>query len=353
MKILAIETSCDETSASVVERKSGAQFVRVLSLVTSTSLPEHAMTGGIIPESAARRQIEYILPVVRQALTDGGCGEIGDIRKNIDAIAVTQGPGLIGSLLVGVECAKTLSYLSSTPLIVVNHLLAHLYANFVQDENAQNDEKKISFPTFPFIGLIVSGGHTDILLFKSHSDFKWLGGTRDDAIGEALDKIGRKLGLSYPAGPEIEKRAGKIKACSIKFNSPLLHSDDFDFSFSGLKTEVARYIDSSKNLTTPEIDEICYATQKAAFDVVVAKTFRAAEVYNTSSIVVGGGVAANQNLFELFCDEKQKKKLGVEIFFPKKKYTTDNAAMIGAFAAFNPGSVLWKEVRAMPELYFA
>ncbi len=342
MKILAIETSCDETSAAVVEKGHESNVVEVLSLVTSSSLLEHAKTGGIIPERAARMQLEYMLPVVSEALKKYlDCDSRLTLEKHIDTIAVTSGPGLIGSLLVGVECAKTLSYVFKKPLIPVNHLLAHLYANFI------SENKNYMVPDFPFIGLIISGGHTDLLLFKDHDKYTWLGGTRDDAIGEALDKIGRKLGLAYPAGPEIEKRALKVSKTSLRFQSPLIDADNFDFSFSGLKTEVARYIDM-RDLSKEDVKEICFATQKAAFDVIIKKTLKAASQYMARSIVVGGGVAANLRL-----KVELEKMSNIPTFFPEKKYTVDNAAMIGAWALFHPEPSKLSEVLASPEMYFA
>ena len=351
MKILAIETSCDETSASVVNYCENSNCVSVLSLVTSSSLPEHAKIGGIIPESAARRQLEYMIPVVEGALNGYSPRDACEMLKSdIDAIAVTCGPGLIGSLLVGVECAKTLSYVFEKPLIPVNHLLAHLYANFICKGDNES-ECKVMQIGFPFIGLIVSGGHTDLLLFESHDKYTWIGGTRDDAVGEALDKIGRKVGLSYPAGPEIESCAKGVTSSSIVFHSPLIKTEDFDFSFSGLKTEVARYIESAQKLSDLEISEICFATQKAAFEVIVKKTFSAALKYGAKSIVVGGGVAANLKLFEMFEEAAEETK--VNVFFPEKKYTTDNAAMIGAWAAFHPKASDPMKVSADPEMYFA
>ena len=195
MIILGIETSCDETSGGVVEKEQNSQSVKLLSNIVATSLPLHSKTGGIIPETAAREQVKYIIPVIDNAINESKIS-----IKSIDAIAVTIGPGLIGSLLVGVETAKTLSYLWKKPIIPINHLLGHIYANFV----SENPKSNLSIK-FPAISLIVSGGHTDLVLIKDHGNIKWLGGTRDDAAGEAFDKIGRLLGLPYPGGPAIEE----------------------------------------------------------------------------------------------------------------------------------------------------
>lgn len=348
MKILSIESSCDETGAAVVERINGK--INVLSNVIATSSQMHAKTGGIIPENAAREQIKAIIPIIIEALIQSSTKQAEDLeksfsearnilKKDIDAIAVTYGPGLIGSLLIGVETVKTLSFTLGKSIIPVNHLLAHIYANFI---NIEEDEIK-----FPFIGLIVSGGHTDILYFKSHTDYKWLGGTRDDAAGEAIDKIGRMLGLSYPAGPEMERRAKFVTKPNIKFKSPLLHSEDFDFSFSGLKAEVMRFVKVNK-LDNDLINQICYATQNAIIKVLIKKTLNAVEKFGAKQILVGGGVSANKTFHK-----ELKSQADVKVLFPKKEYSTDNAAMIGAYALVNGKKEKWENIRSNPELYFA
>lgn len=357
MKVLAIESSCDETSASVVELTENSLIV--LSTVTATSLNIHATTGGIIPENAAREQVRYIMPVIIEALNKSGVRsrelEVGNwnearavLTNDIDAIAVTYGPGLIGSLLVGVETAKTLAFSFNKPIIPVNHLLGHIYANFIQTPNS-----KLPSPIYPFIGLIVSGAHTDLLYFKSTDEFEWLGGTRDDAAGEAFDKIGRTLGFPYPAGPEIERRSNLLKKSDVGFKSPLLNEDNFDFSFSGLKTEASRYFQTKNvNLENENLkNEICYATQKAIIDVIVKKTLKAALQYNCSNILIGGGVASNSTLQKKL--EAGSLELGIKTFTPEKIYCTDNAAMIGAYALMHFKPVEWKKVVANPELYFA
>lgn len=358
MRILAIETSCDETSAAVLEKN--GNNISVLSNITATSLSLHATTGGIIPENAARMQVEYIMPVVTEALikTKGDINPKTKSKKfelareilehDIDSIAVTYGPGLIGSLLVGVETAKTLSYTANKPLIPVNHLLAHIYANFI----SPSSNSQISVPSFPFVGLIVSGGHTDLLYFEAHNKYTWLGGTRDDAAGEAFDKIGRLLGLSYPAGPEIERRANFVSNPSVKFKSPIMHEDNFDFSFSGLKTEALRFAQNN-NLTEDTISQACYATQKAIIDVLVKKTLKAAEKYEVLNILVGGGVSANQTFRNQLVSSAKNQNPELNIHFPEKEYSTDNAAMVGAYALMNVKIKEWSDINANPELYFA
>lgn len=346
MRILSIETSCDETGAAVLEKDN--EGIRVISNVIASSAQIHAKTGGIIPEQAARMQVESIIPVIRLALleSEGKDSENSAsdairakniFEQKIDSIAVTQGPGLVGSLLVGVETAKTLSFAFKKPIVPVNHLLAHIFANFIGDTT----------PPFPFTGLIVSGGHTDLLYFKSIGQFEWLGGTRDDAAGEALDKIGRILNLPYPAGPDIEKRAKLVINPEIKFQSPLMKDEKFDFSFSGLKAEAMRFVEKNK-LNDNMINQICYATQKAIIDVLVKKTVDAAEKFNCQTIVLGGGVSANQTLIE----QMKETAKNAEVFAPEKKYSTDNASMIGACALMNFKPVEWKKIKAIPELYF-
>lgn len=350
MKILAIESSCDETSSSVVRKIDDG--IVVDSNITATSLALHATTGGIIPENAAREQVRYILPTIIKSLTNSENNNRSEklwheareiLRCDIDSIAITHGPGLIGSLLIGVETAKALAYSFDKPIIPVNHLLAHIYANYI---NRKEESIK-----FPYIGLIVSGGHTDLLVFYNHNNYKWLGGTRDDAAGEALDKTGRLLDLTYPAGPEIEKRASLVDTTSINFKSPLLHDQTYDFSFSGLKTEVGRFVKGREIIDTNTKNEICYAIQKAIVDVLVKKTISAANEHNAKMILVGGGVSANQTFKKRLGDEALE--YGISTLFPEPKYATDNAAMIGAYALLNGSKAAWQDVKANPELYFS
>lgn len=355
MRLLAIETSCDETSVSVVELLKSS--LKVLSNTTSSSARIHAATGGIIPEQAAREQIKAMTPVIIEAVlvsenvkTKSPAQEFETSRKiinnTIDGFAVTVGPGLIGSLLVGVEAAKTLSFFYKKPIFPVNHLLGHLYANFI-DENLL-DTQNIQFP---FIGLIISGGHTDLLYFRSHTEYKWLGGTRDDAAGEAMDKIGRMLGIKYPAGQEMEKRARQSLDKFLRFQSPLLHDDGFDFSFSGLKTEAMRYV-KSQVLNEQIIDSICNATQNAIVKVVAKKTVKALQKYKTNTLLIGGGVSANIKLREEIKKNAQESGIELQFFAPKPEYCADNAAMIGARALLGEKPSKWKYTKALPELYF-
>lgn len=237
MIILGIETSCDETAAAIIQGETTDGFVSLISNAISTSLGLHAKTGGIIPEQAAREQIKYIIPIINHSIKNSYLN-----LGSIDAIAVTVGPGLIGSLLVGVETAKTLAYVLNKPLIPVNHLLGHIYANFIGKASNQ----KILFPA---LALIVSGGHTDLVVLKKHGEIQWIGGTRDDAAGEALDKVGRLIDLPYPAGPLIEQRALDGNPKRFPLPRPMMDSKDFDFSFSGLKTAAYRQIKTIEQLS--------------------------------------------------------------------------------------------------------
>lgn len=348
MKILAIETSCDETSAAIVEDSSDKKTATVLSNTVASSMDMHSKTGGIIPENAAREQVKSILPVINEALEKAGLSFDTSKTPDIDAIAVTYGPGLIGSLLVGVETAKTLSYLWNKPLIPVNHLFGHIYANFIQENSPT--------PQFPLIALIVSGGHTDIVLMKSHTDITWLGGTRDDAAGECFDKSGRLLGLSYPAGPEIEQLAKLGNPKAYHFPRPLLHDNAYDFSFSGLKTAILREVEKlniqqrGDKRQDPVVNDICRGLQDAIIDVLVNKTLKAAQEHNVSSVLLSGGVAANQTLRDEFM--VRSSSLEIKLFAPPKSLCTDNAAMIGAAALFQDKKEQWENITANPELYF-
>lgn len=304
MKILGIETSCDETATAVVENGT-----KIISNVIASSQDIHAKCGGIIPEKAAREQVKSIIPVIKEALV---C--------EIDAIAVTVGPGLIGSLLVGVETAKALAFAWNKPLVPVNHLVGHIYANWLS-----------SSPKFPALVLIVSGGHSELVLMTDHGKFKWLGGTRDDAAGECFDKCARLLDLGYPGGPAIEMAAIKNNVC--KLPRPMINDKSFDFSFSGLKTAVANSKEPDKNF-------LAYEVQEAVTDVLVKKTLMAAEKFKVKNILLAGGVAANKRL---------REKLP-QALVPPFNLCTDNAAYIASAAFFNFYPVTWEKVDADPSL---
>lgn len=370
MIILAIETSCDETAAAIV--KDGRE---ILSNVVASSVEIHKKTGGIIPEQAAREQVKAIIPVIHEALAEATKKLKSKKTKeqnssssvplflrssvaSIDAIGVTVGPGLIGSLLVGVETAKTLSWVWNKPLVPVNHLVGHIYANWLENKRTEKLTK------LPAVALVVSGGHTDLVLLKKHGDIEWIGGTRDDAAGEAFDKTARLLGLGFPGGPSIAA-AAKFPVSSdqlpVKLPRPLLGEETFDFSFSGLKTAVFREVENfRKSYISPQnptshlslpTSALAYEIQEAITDVLVDKTLKAVQKYSVNTLLVAGGVAANQRLKEKF--EQKILDLDLDLHIPPPRLCTDNAAMIAASAFYDYKPVLWQKVTANPGLTIA
>ncbi len=317
--ILGIETSCDETAAAII-----SDGVRVLASSLASSSKLHKKTGGVVPEIAARKQLESIIPVVED------CTEKSGIKpSDFDAVVVTVGPGLIGSLIVGVETAKALSLAWNKPLIPINHLIGHIYGNFIN-----RDPSEIYFPA---VVLIVSGGHTDLVLMKDHGKFEYLGGTLDDAAGEAFDKVARLLGLSpYMGGPAVSKAAKEWEgsSSSFTFKRPMVDSKDFNFSFSGIKTAVMHKVSVFKeNMGEVPVTEIAYEFQEAVTDVLVYKTVKAAEKYGVKSVLLGGGVSANLVLREKMKVSLEKSK--INLFIPPIELCTDNAVTIASCAHFN------------------
>ena len=307
MKILGIETSCDETAASIVE-----DGWKVLSHVVATSLKDHQKYGGIIPEIASRRQLELIQVVVQETLEKAKTSLSG-----IDAIAVTQSPGLIGSLLVGVAYARALSFALGKPLIAVDHIQAHLYANFL-------DRKPL--PKFsPAVGLVVSGGHTSLYYVKDFTHYRILGQTRDDAAGEAFDKVARILELGYPGGPIIDRLARQGQNAEIRFSCAEL-ADSFEFSFSGIKTAVLHYKQRHEKLPTFSVPKIAYAFQDSLVSVLVKKSIAACLKKKVRTLLIGGGVAANSALRERLARDAAAHT--IDVFFPALTFCLDNAAMI-------------------------
>jgi N6-L-threonylcarbamoyladenine synthase len=341
MIILGIETSCDETATAVV--KDGR---KILSNVVASSEELHKKTRGIIPEVAAREQLKCMVPVVEEAVKSSKLKV-----KSLSALAVTVGPGLIGSLLVGVETAKTLSLVWKKPIIPVNHLQAHLYGNWVGSED-RRQKTEDGEPEFPAVGLVASGGHTDLVLMEDHGKIKWLGGTRDDAAGECFDKCARLMGLPYPGGPEIAAYAAKLKIknskLKIKFPRPMIKTKDFDFSFSGLKTAVLRQ--AQGKLSEKEKRNLAYEIQEAIIDCLVKKSVRAAEKYKIKSFLLAGGVAANKRLREKMKEVILNLKSKISFFVPPPELCTDNAACVASYAYFNYKPVAWKKIKANPSL---
>ena len=348
MRILGIETSCDETAAAVVENGT-----KILSSVISSSAEMHIKTGGIIPEQAARQQVKSIIPVINEALLKGiGWRPTDNSIPKIDAIAVTAGPGLIGSLLVGVETAKTLSAVWKKPIIPVNHLIAHIYASWLDDYDLNNNFSK---PQFPALALVVSGGHTDLVFMKDHGKLKWIGGTRDDAAGEAFDKTARLLKLPYPGGPSISSEAQKYfqsqrnKEKLNLFPRPLKDSGNFDWSFSGLKTSVLNYMVINK-IKGDNIQRVSAEIQEAIVDVLVSKTISAVRLYKPKSLILAGGVAANLRLRKIFKSRIKSEKLKVMFHVSKIIFCTDNAAIISSSAYYNYKSMAWEKINVIPDL---
>lgn len=348
MTILGIETSCDETGAAVIDSKNN--HLTLLSNSLASSLAKHAETGGIIPEIAAREQVKCIIPVIEDALQKGLNVSLTS-KPPVDAIAVTYGPGLIGSLLVGVETAKSLSMLWNIPIIPVNHMYGHIYANYLV-------HKDIALPA---LALVVSGGHTDLVLISKEHKLEVIGGTRDDAAGEAFDKIGRLLGLPYPAGPVISQLAQKGDPKAFLLPRPMVGSGDFHFSFSGLKTAVLNLLkknnwdfnDSTFAANNQQLlFDLCASVEYTIVAVLTRKTIQAAKTLGVSTVLLSGGVAANTLLRTTLSNSLSDTLSHSSFYVPTPVLCTDNGAMIAAAAAFSKERVSWKELTANPELYY-
>lgn len=331
MLILGIETSCDETAASVLEAKGGLRSpkFKILSNIISSQVKLHRKYGGVVPNLASREHVKNLPIVLELALK-----EAKKSLKEIDLIVATRGPGLIPCLLVGVNFAKTLAYAAKKPILGVNHLEGHLVSNWLAptaNPKFQIANYKQKVIRFPALCLIVSGGHTLLVLMKKLGDYRVIGETRDDAAGEAFDKVARLLGLSYPGGAALAKLAEKGDKQAISFPRPMLDAKNYDFSFSGLKTSVLYHIQERSRLSKKERADIAASFQEAVVEVLREKTLRAAREFRVKTIMVSGGVSANLRLREAFINDKLKTKNEErQIFFPAKDLTTDNAAMIAA-----------------------
>ncbi|MFC2019600.1 tRNA (adenosine(37)-N6)-threonylcarbamoyltransferase complex transferase subunit TsaD [Chloroflexota bacterium] len=319
MKILGIETSCDETAAAVVE-----DGVRVLSNQIASQVEIHARYGGVVPEVASRQHILSVIPVVERAMDEAGLS-----WDDLDAVAVTVGPGLAGSLLVGVSVAKAIALARGLPVIGVNHLEGHIYANWLGDGSPD------AVPLFPLISLIVSGGHSDLVLMRGHGDYVVLGRTRDDAAGEAFDKAARILGLSYPGGPAIEAAAREGEAAALKLPRSWLEGT-YDFSFSGVKAALKRLVQGGGVATTdgnsrglPKVADAAASFQEAVVDVLVSKAASVAIKYRVKQLLLAGGVAANGLLRKWLV-----AKSPIPVLVPEPVLCTDNAAMIAACGCY-------------------
>ncbi len=332
MKILGIESSCDETAAAVVE-----DGRKVLSNVIASQVEEHKIYGGVVPEIASRRHTEAICSVVEKALSDAGC-----TLSDIDAIAVTYAPGLIGALLVGVNYAKGLSYSTGIPLVPVHHLRGHIAANYISDENLKP----------PFVSLVVSGGHSHIINVKDYTDFEIIGRTRDDAAGEAMDKAARTVGLPYPGGVNLDKISVDGDENKYKFPVPKVADSKYDFSFSGLKTFAVNLVhNASQKGEEVKAEDLGASFIKAVTDLLVSHTMESVEDFGAKKVVLAGGVSANSRLRRVM-EEKCVSK-GVKLYKPELKYCGDNAAMIASqgyyeFLAGKRADLTLNAVASMP-----
>lgn len=330
MKILAIETSCDETCSAVVEK--GEQGIRVLSNVVASQVAIHAETFGVVPEVASREHIKQVIPVVNAALEKARVS-----LKDVDAIAVTTGPGLLPALLIGVETARALAASTRKPVISVNHIEGHIGVNILEDAKT----------LFPAIALVVSGGHTELILVSAWGQYRKLGATRDDAAGEAFDKVARMLGLPYPGGPEISRIAINGNPSAFDFPRPMIHQA-LDMSFSGLKTAVRYEVQKHKDqLRDPQyVADIAASFQQAVVDVLVSKTTRAVQQTGAQTVLLAGGVAANMLLREQLENACVSKKFA--FIKPRLSYCTDNAVMIGVAALLKGESAFhdWRTLKA-------
>jgi N6-L-threonylcarbamoyladenine synthase len=331
IKILAIESSRDETAAAVIENGR-----KVLSNVIYSQIDLHTLYGGVVPEIASRKHIEKINPVIEQALTDAGVG-----LKDVDAVAVTYGPGLVGPLLVGVSAAKAVAYAAGLPLIGVHHIEGHVSANFLEHPDLEP----------PFLCLIVSGGHTHLVIMKDYGEYEILGRTHDDAAGEAYDKVARAIGLGYPGGPKIDKVAKEGNPKAIAFPRAKVDDCPYDFSFSGLKSAVLNYLNQAE-MKGEEINrnDVAASFQAAVVDVLVEKTMHAAKEYGFKKVALAGGVASNSALRAGMKEACEKR--GLTMIYPSPIYCTDNAAMIGAAAYYEyiKGNFSGLDLNAIPNL---
>lgn len=318
MLILGIETSCDETAAAVV--KDGTCIV---SNIVRSQIKDHHRFGGVVPEIASRKHIENIIQVIDSALYEAKIN-----MGNLDLIAVTCGPGLIGSLLVGVCVAKAIAFSQELPIIAIDHLEAHIYSSFLVSTDID----------FPFLSFIISGGHTDIYLVEGHGKYRLLGQTRDDAAGEAFDKVAKMLGLGYPGGPIISQLASSGNLSAIKFPRAYLGKKSLDFSFSGLKTAVFNYLKENKK--DENVSDIAASFQESVVDMLVNTLNFAVDIKRIGSVTLGGGVASNRRLRFRLKQEMEKKN--IRLIIPSPDLCTDNAAMIACAAYYNKGRMKYQ-----------
>lgn len=326
MKILGIESSCDDTSVAMVENNNGS--FKILDQITASQIDIHKKYGGVVPEVAGRQHAEKIIPLIEEVITRQG---------EPDILAVTAGPGLITGLLVGVEAAKTLSYLKDIPLVAVNHIEGHIHS-------VELSKQTIGYSA---LALIVSGGHTEIIYLKKQGEYRRIGSTRDDAAGECFDKVAKLLDLPYPGGPQISALAKNGNAKKINFPRPMMEKNNFDFSFSGLKTAALYWLQENKlNKTNNDLADFCASFEQAIIDVLTTKVIWALEKNPAKTVIVGGGVSANKKLRENF-----KEKLENNLLLPKIEYAMDNGAMIAVAGYYKAKSMQftdWRSIKADP-----
>lgn len=351
MKILGIESSCDDTSVALIEATEEGFFV--IAEKTASQIEVHKKYGGVVPEIAGRMHAENIFPII-ESVMEG--------QSKPDVIAVTAGPGLITGLLVGVEAAKTLSYLWNVPLVGVNHIAGHIHSVLIN-----NEQLTINKLEFPALCLIVSGGHTELILMKNHGEYELIGKTRDDAAGECFDKVAKLIGFDYPGGPHISKNATEGNPHAIDFPRPMLNEDNYDFSFAGLKTAALYWLRDHElsaikvnpiNLPAgifgqtsepPTLNDFCASFEQAIIDVLVSKTLKAAEQFHPKTIILAGGVAANKKLRETL--ESSANSMNYELRTPNLSYCMDNGAMIavaGYYHALKNNFTPWNEMAVDP-----
>ena len=329
--ILAIESSCDETAASVV--KNGRE---VLSNVISSQIALHTLYGGVVPEIASRKHIEKINQVIEEALKEAGVE-----LKDITAIAVTYGPGLVGALLVGVSAAKAISFATGIPLIGVHHIEGHISANYIENKELEP----------PYVCLVVSGGHSHLVVVKDYGEYEIIGRTRDDAAGEAFDKVARAIGLGYPGGPKIDKLSKEGNPEAIRFPRAKVEDSEYDFSFSGLKSAVLNYLNGCQMKGEPICEaDVAASFQKAVIDVLVEHALHAVKKYGYDKFAIAGGVASNSSLRQAFEEECAKRK--INFYHPSPIFCTDNAAMIGVagYYEYLKGVRSGMDLNAVPNL---
>lgn len=336
--MLGIETSCDETSAAVLEGDGSpdARGIRLRSNVIASQVCLHRQFGGVVPEVASRRHVEAIISTIDRALRDAGIGLAG-----ITSVAATYGPGLVGAILVGLSAAKAIAAARKVPFIGVNHIEAHIYANFIEHRDL----------TPPFMCLVVSGGHTDLVYLPAHGCYEVMGRTRDDAAGEAFDKVARVLGLGYPGGPAVDEVARSGDPEAVRFPRAFLEDGSYDFSFSGLKTAVVNYVRKAKNGDRAlSVADVAASFQEAVVDVLAAKTIKAAKDKQVHTVALAGGVAANSRLREELA--RRAAEDGIILSYPSPVLCTDNAAMVACAGYFRlaRGEKSSLDLPAMPDL---